>query len=123
MGTTSRFRKYFRTTLRKRKRKIKVWGVDEDTGKYIRCWNCGFIVNVDRDLGDPDRNGTVFSDVVMADLPPPHREGYDDQQYVTAMSDTLDMKSTLIDPAQDIQYTPRLSTVVRGCPLCGCTNL
>lgn len=37
-------------------------GVDDrgDTGKYFRCWNCGFICNAERDeLGDEDTKAAI----------------------------------------------------------------
>ena len=41
--------------LTKRSRTIPVYGEGADKGKYFRCWNCGWICNVDRDeLGDSD---------------------------------------------------------------------
>ena len=41
--------------LTKRSRTLPVYGEGADKGKYFRCWNCGWICNVDRDeLGDSD---------------------------------------------------------------------
>ena len=41
--------------LAKRSRTLPVYGEGADKGKYFRCWNCGWICNVDRDeLGDSD---------------------------------------------------------------------
>ncbi len=123
MSTTSRYRRYHESILPKKKRRIKVWGVDEDTGKFIRCWNCGFIVNTERDLGDPENSGIVLQDVVIPDLPPPHMEGVDDTQYTQMTLDTLDQIGTMVDPNVKAYYTPRASISIRGCSLCGCTNL
>lgn len=41
-------------------------GVDDrgDTGKYFRCWNCGFVCNSDRDeLGDKDSKAAVSTQI------------------------------------------------------------
>ena len=51
MGDTSRYRPYHTKRLTGKRRVIRVWGVDEDTGKYQRCWNCGFIVDMTRYQG------------------------------------------------------------------------
>jgi len=41
--------------LAKRSRTLPVYGEGADKGKYFRCWNCGWVCNVDRDkLGDSD---------------------------------------------------------------------
>jgi hypothetical protein len=45
--------KYSQTRLPRQKRTIEVPGSLEDSGKYFRCWNCGFINNVERNqLGE-----------------------------------------------------------------------
>ena len=40
----------------KRKRRIPLRGSFEDEGKYYRCWNCGFICNIERDAFGEDEN-------------------------------------------------------------------
>jgi hypothetical protein len=98
-------------------------GSFEDNGKYIRCWNCGFIVNIDRDLGDAEHSGNYETDVSI-------------QAQGLAMGGTnpvsimeeLDTIGTIIENGADGNpitdyYTPRLPEVSRGCPFCGCVNL
>ena len=52
-------------TLPKQSRTLPLYGNPtrgdgEDSGKYYRCWNCGFICDVDRDsLGGPDDKANV----------------------------------------------------------------
>ena len=126
MSDTSRYRKYEQHKYVPRRRRIKVWGVDEDTGKWQRCWNCGFMVNVDRDMGNPDRSGIQLYDNPHADVGgPPHQPGINDQLYVMATIDapTGLMGSTAVDPNVTSYYTPRESRAVAGCKFCGCTNL
>jgi hypothetical protein len=62
---SSRLTTYHKTTYPHRKRTIRLRGSFEDNGKYIRCWNCHFIVNVDRDLGDPERSGNYETDAYV----------------------------------------------------------
>jgi len=39
-------------------------GVDEDSGKYFRCWHCGAICDKDRELlGGPNDKHGVYHDV------------------------------------------------------------
>jgi hypothetical protein len=118
-----RYTTYATRKLSGRKRTIQLSGSFDDHGKYIRCWNCGFIVNVDRDLGDPERSGNYQTDVIIASQSP---TGSGTTPICTI--DKLGSAVVLIengadgDPITDY-YTPRLPEVARGCPLCGCTNL
>ena len=118
-----RYTVYAKMRLPKRKRRIAVPGSFEDTGKYIRCWNCGFIINVDRDMGDPERTGNYETDMIVA-AQSPVGSGDDIQLGL----DTLSMVGVLLidgpdgNPVTDF-YTPRIPQVARGCPLCGCTSL
>ena len=42
-------------------------GVGEDSGKYFRCWNCGFICDVERDeLGDSESRSGASSEIYAA---------------------------------------------------------
>lgn len=51
----SRHVRYSQRRLRGEKRTLPMYGEGDDRGKYFRCWNCGFICNIDRDaLGDGD---------------------------------------------------------------------
>ena len=58
-----------RSRIRKESRSIPLRGNAErgnglDDGRYFRCWNCGFVCNVDRDaLGGPEsRDGLYYED-------------------------------------------------------------
>lgn len=118
-----RYTAYSKMRIPKRKRRINLSGSFEDKGKWIRCWNCGFIVNLDRDLGDPERSGNYQTDAIV-------------QSQTLAMGgsstisslDTLSMIGTIIEndaagnPITDY-YTARMPEVAKGCSFCGCTNL
>ncbi len=117
-----RYTKYSQMRLPRRKRRIPVPGSFEDTNKYIRCWNCGFIVNVDRDLGDSERTGNYETDVIIPAQPP---EG---SGSTTITIDQLNMVGLIIENGLDGNaitdyYTPRNALVSRGCKFCGVTNL
>lgn len=67
------------TTRRRRKqsRTLPVIGKGDDAGKYFRCWNCGFVCNVERDeLGDRESTDGISYSIY-------------DQKYSTDGSDTF----------------------------------
>lgn len=106
----------------KRARRISIPGSFEDKGKYLRCWNCGFIVDVDRDCGDSERSGNYETDFTIEAGP---LKGSGSTPYMEL--DGLNMIGTMIingpngDPITDY-YTPRLPQSSRGCKFCGVTN-
>jgi len=119
----SRHTTYHKMRLPSRKRTIRLRGSFEDANKYIRCWNCGAILNVDRDLGDPERSGNYETDAVVF-AQPLNLGGVNP----ISVMDELDTIGTIIK--QDAAgnnitdyYSPRLPEVSKGCWLCGCTNL
>jgi len=118
-----RYTNYSTTRTPHRKRTIRVSGSFEDRNKYIRCWNCGFIVDTERDLGDSERSGNYETDAVVYAQP----LNFGGTNPISSM-DRLDTIGTIIkngpdgNPITDY-YTPRLPEVAKGCPLCGCTNL
>lgn len=118
-----RYTSYSQRQTPHRKRTIHLSGSFEDRGKWIRCWNCGFIVNVDRDLGDPEQSGVEITDAIV--------QAQTLEMGGTAPNcsmDNLDMVGILIK--QDASgtaitdyYTPRLASGGRGCPFCSTNNL
>ena len=42
-------REHYSKKLRGDKKTIRIRGVKEDTNKYFRCWNCGFVCDSQRD--------------------------------------------------------------------------
>lgn len=118
-----RYTVYHQSRYPTRKRRISVPGSFEDKNKYIRCWNCGFIVNVDRDLGDNERTGNYETDAIVASQP---RTGSGLSTYIQL--DKINMVGYIIingadgNPVTDY-YTPRNPLVSMGCPFCGVTNL
>ena len=114
--------------LAKRSRTLPVYGEGADEGKYFRCWNCGFICNVDRDeLGDSESSAgdehTDFHDTH-------HCSTYDApdaaSRYATLGGDTghYQVAQNIITPDGEAElirheYT---SDISRGCPFCGTTN-
>ena len=106
-----------------RKKTIHLSGSFEDRNKWIRCWNCGFIVNTERDLGDPEQSGVLVTDAIVQ-AQTLCMGGSDPRGSI----DTLNGVGTMIlndasGTAITDYYTPRLASAIRGCPFCGCTAL
>jgi hypothetical protein len=110
--------------LRKEARRIPVpghfdYGDGRDAGKYFRCWNCGWICDVDRDKlgGVDDRPGVSPKAYTMIG------------QYGTALrggaSDNSGSRDLLAGDEMTgegyttTRYVPEVS---EGCPLCGTVN-
>jgi len=119
--------------LRKESRTIPVHGSyerggGEDSDKWFRCWNCGFLCNVERDaLGDSQsRSGVVHED--YAQQPDPGY-GYPQQETNTMnlnQTATLDgLVVSELDPAGVAVGTKNaimVSSHSRGCPFCHSLN-
>ena len=116
----SRLTSYSQRTIRGRKRTVTIPGSFEDSGKWLRCWNCGFPVNVDRDLGgSTDQSGNYETEVYLDAVSP---AGSGDSPIIGM--DTLGMVGPIIENGADDEpitdyYTPRIPLVSHGCPLCG----
>ena len=70
MSDRSRHSQYSERRIPHDKRRISVYGEREDTGKWWRCWNCGFINDIDRspvDTGEFGRTGVSVKTYVDTD--------------------------------------------------------
>lgn len=134
--------------IRKQSRTIPIpghidYGDGKDAGKYYRCWNCGFICNVDRDeLGGPEERDAVSYKVYTGsfstdtldsseDITMIHHgaevDGINDDVYplstkLTFRSQHVIMENDLAgDPkAVRVNYTPDEGS--GGCPFCHTKN-
>jgi hypothetical protein len=124
MKTESIYRRTFKRRLPKQKRIIHLPGADEDRNKWIRCWNCGFRVKVDRDIGDPEHSGIQVTDAAIPANPP-----FGSGASPISVLENFDMVGLSLKndkpdgTPETIIYTPRMAEAVRGCPLCGTSNL
>lgn len=118
-----RYTHYSQRTTPTRRRITRLKGSFEDSNKYIRCPNCGFIVNTERDIGDNATSGNYETDAYVYSQPI--------QLGGTSAIISLDrINSTMSlieydangDEITDF-YTPRLPQVNKGCAFCGCGNL
>ena len=121
-----RYTHYSQRHTPQRKRTIHLSGSFEDKNKYIRCCNCGFIVNTERDLSDTETSGNYETDAIVYSQS--LVMGGESPYSTIIVMDRLDMAGTMIledangDAITDY-YTPRLPQVNKGCAFCGCTNL
>jgi hypothetical protein len=122
----SRFYQYSTTRIPKRKRTVRLQGSFDDRGKYIRCWQCGFIVDTQRDLGNPGKTGGYVDEAEYSETE--IRMSGNNKLYLDANGYNQFGVGPLIKLKPDgtaitDYYVPKISRVSMGCPLCGVTNL
>jgi hypothetical protein len=122
--TRSRYIKTQRHKLPRHKRSQRLEGSFEDSGRWIRCWNCGFI----NDLSKLSLTGE--SGISVRDFSYENQDLADsgDPNNITLTLDQLDMEGVVLENGPDGSavtdyYTPRIPVAVRGCAFCGCGNL
>jgi hypothetical protein len=127
----SRYTHYDKRSLPRQKRRIKLpgaknyGGVEADqTDKFYKCWNCGFVCKVGRDqLGDGV--GYCVTDTVETSDYNPQEQGLLD---IKGFDMSPDDMSTVLMMKLDSQDNPVTVThnftqvVTSGCPLCGSRN-
>lgn len=106
-----------RNRLPKESRTIPLKGEGDDEDKYYRCWNCGFICNVDRDAlgGRYSTDGTVLTNAAIP--------------AVGNITDGrgIEMSRWTVSPVADADGNPRTVAYAfdisgDGCPSCHTRN-
>ena len=100
---------------------IPLVGIDEDRGKYYKCWHCGFTCDIER---DEFTKALVTSGMgsVVAETPNQHAPDSAVPETYYLIPDTLIHSFTLmeIDAAGDEKGFDIIREVdMTGCPLCG----
>ena len=112
-----------------------MYGSFEDSNRYIKCWNCGFIIDTNR-LSAGDGSGIVVEDFDFE----PDRYVSDYEKYwhglesdLTGVNYDITMDTPcsagcilLNGPDGNVVtsfYTPRTAKAGSGCPFCGTRNL
>jgi hypothetical protein len=121
----SRFIRTTKWKLPRHRRSTRVEGAEEDRGRYIKCWNCGFLIDQNRGLSTGDGSGIQVSDFpTPTDRFDPDRSElllcYWDSPFV--IGEILHLGPDGLPDMTDV-YTPRSAEAVGGCPFCGTKNL
>jgi hypothetical protein len=93
----SRFSRIIRWRLPRHRRSVRLSGAEEDTGRYLKCWNCGFLIDTQLGLSGTDGNGNSYSQ--------------------PGTNDTISKNVVTSYEAYNID------TAISCCPLCGTANL
>ena len=95
---------------------------NEDAGRFIRCWNCGFVIDMRRLRLPSDGSGVSHYESVLPSMGVGDR-GYSAPDSIISTMDYVNMVGLLMLDAAFYEYVPRGAYAVNGCPFCGCTNL
>jgi len=105
--------------VRDHRRTKRIFGTDEDAGRWYRCHHCGFVL-------DREKNPEAFQDM---NARAGNHNAYDETAYestpgryntISTVRESREVTLVLIDAAGDDQAVltyPELNFV--GCPLCG----
>jgi hypothetical protein len=120
----SRYIRTQRTRLPRHQQSKRLPGSFEDKNRWIKCWNCGFVIDKDR-LTKSDQ--MAFS---ITDYPVENTEVRmsGDELNIFLTQDGLDTVGTMIENGPDGNpitdyYTPRICRPLNGCPFCNVVNL
>ena len=119
-GSSNPFGNFIRERLPKRKKTIPLKGSLEDSGRYFKCWNCGFICDANRDKIGPGDGTTQLDkpDIAFGGF------GSGDKLSITMIVD--DMFTILKNDGQGnpiVKYEHnQYPKSIGGCPLCGSKN-
>jgi hypothetical protein len=135
-----RHRKGHSSKLPPRARTIPLRGLDEDKGRYFRCWHCGFICDAKRDaLGGPEERHGMTSEFYYQTYPQStgnarglfssfslDEEGANSGIALARMCRIQEMCHIGMEADADgtakkirLTYSPKVGS---GCPACGCKN-
>lgn len=99
-------------------------GSFEDSNRWIKCWNCGFVIDKDR-LTKSDQ--MAFS---ITDYPFENTEvrASGDELNIILTQEGIDTVGAMIQNGPDGEpitdyYTPRICKPLNGCPFCNVVNL
>lgn len=120
----SRYIKTRSSPLGKKPRSRKLHGAFEDSGKYIRCWNCKAILDTSH-LTTGRGSGVTHEDFDFEDL---NVVSSGDTDKILLTLDSISMEGVLLEKGADAAsitdyYTPRKAVAIGGCWLCGTKNL
>lgn len=102
-----------------RKRVMK--GSHEDSGRWVRCWNCGFPIDLTKLQVYERGEGKSYQEIVGVSGPVDPSNRFLTMEVIN-MADVL-MKLDASGSTTTDYYTPKKVLVKSGCPQCGTHNL
>ena len=140
MPNQSKYTVIKQTRVPRKKRTIKVYGSGDDDGKWYRCWHCGFINNIDRNIVG-DGEGLAYQITIdgvtypVADPSPSSMVNYTYGDGTYFGDGSIDGSGTNYAPGAlqtfvgvtgkagvTTSYMSVESVAVSGCSFCGCKN-
>jgi hypothetical protein len=121
----SKYGKYRRRRVPRHRRGQQLEGSFEDKGKWFKCPNCGQIINIEKENGDPERDGLYYVDDIT---PSPSPVGSGDPLNALSVMDSWALMGLGMELGPD-GVTPReiyknfKHQVSGGCAFCGTMNL
>ena len=115
----------YKRSLKKRSRTLPVFGRGDDAGRYYRCWNCGFVCDVERDeLGDADSTaGDDHTDINnLANANPYTNNAANHISLRTCVGHQYVAMRIGADGEPKTIVHLHTTDISRGCPFCGSTN-
>lgn len=127
----SRYVKTTRWKLPRHRRSVRLPGAEEDRGRYLKCWNCGFIVDTKLGLASPGSRGLFYTDspnpTVATSMPGYQRNliAHWKSPFFIGLLPRNGPDGTPSTFLPDVLDATQITgeAVVGACPLCGTTNL
>lgn len=121
----SRYGQYSRTTVPRHQRSAAIPGSFEDHGRWYRCWNCGFVYDINKVGGNPDQDSRYQTEAIYPAYSPALSG---DPLTVIIGPDGPGEIGTLMELGPDGStpkeiYSTKVHHVASGCPSCGTANL
>jgi hypothetical protein len=125
----SRFSHPVKWKLPRHRRSTKLWGAESDRGRYLKCWNCGFLVDTQKGLSSSESNGNSYSQTAgtnnsIPTTPTSPLYGHTIQDYQGSFDESAapgNDKVSIGAITTFVLYS--IDTSIGACPLCGTTNL
>lgn len=108
-------RQFSVTRVRKEKRTVPVPAQGAEEGRYFKCWNCGFICDIQKNALDTGRAGNSHTPATLT----PGREVGDLASVRFRVGRPIVLRALNSIGEHKPIYVQRSVTVSSGCPFCG----
>lgn len=117
-----RYTKPSKAHLPKQAKSIPLKGKGEDSGKWFRCWNCGFTCNIDREDSSGSTAGDNHLDFSSPALGFVENGDTDRMIVLDGFSFYHTILEHVADGTAETIVHEHITNVTKGCPFCGTTN-